>query len=82
MNHETLLCAMLIVNVPFCVPLTLGVSAIDDVTLDSTESHLKETDMCMADGSVANPQPSVTTYLVTDLELKAQKKTHVHAVLV
>lgn len=45
MNHETLLCAMLIVNVPFSVPLTLGVSAIDDVTLDSTESHLKETDM-------------------------------------
>lgn len=61
MNHETLLCATLIVKVPFCVPLTLGVGARDDVTLDSTESHLKKTDRCIAHGSVANPQRPVTT---------------------
>lgn len=86
MNHEMLLCATLIVKVPFCVPLTLGVGARDDVTLDSTESHLKKTDRCIADCSVANPQPPVTTfktaYLLTVWELKTQKTTHVHIVFV
>lgn len=84
MNHETLLCATLIVNVPRCVPLSPGVGARDDVTLDPTESHLKKTDRCIAVGSVANPQRPVTlcktAYFMKVLGLKAQKTTYAQVV--
>lgn len=62
-NHEKPLCATLIVKVPFCVPLTLGVGARDDVTLDSPKYHLKKTDRCIAGGSIVKRQSPVTPYI-------------------